>query len=234
MTVSIIPLEGIGEIVPGDDLASIIAEAAAASTIEFTDGDIVVVTSKVVSKAEGALRALDPTNPWSHRRIVEEESAAVLRRRGELVIAETRHGFVCANAGVDQSNVTGGQVVLLPRDPDASARGLAVRLGRLTGRVLAVVITDTFGRAWRRGLTDVAIGVAGMLAIDDLRGQTDHLGRILEVTEVAVADEIAAAADLVMGKSRAVPAAIVRGYPYPRGEGRATDLVRPPGEDLFR
>lgn len=234
MTVSIVPVENIGEIMPGDDLAGMIVGAATASAIDFEDGDVVVVTSKVISKAEGALRVLDPADESSHRRIVEEESLAVLRRRGDLVISETRHGFVCANAGVDRSNVASGEVVLLPHDPDASAHGLRVRLQRLTGRELAVVITDTFGRAWRRGLTDVAIGVAGMLAIDDKRGQPDHLGRILEVTEVAVADEIAAAADLVMGKSWAVPVAIVRGYAYPKGEGRATDLVRPPSEDLFR
>jgi len=234
VTVLILPVENIGEIMPGDDLAGIIVGAAAASAIDFEDGDVVVATSKVISKAEGALRVIDPADGSSHRRIIEEESLAVLRRRGELVISETRHGFVCANAGVDRSNVASGQVVLLPHDPDASAHGLRVRLQRLTGRELAVVITDTFGRAWRRGLTDVAIGVAGMLAIDDMRGQPDHLGRILEVTEVAVADEIAAAADLVMGKSWAVPVAIVRGYAYPKGEGRATDLVRPPAEDLFR
>ncbi len=149
------------------------------------------------------------------------------------MITLTRHGFVCANAGVDRSNVGAGHVVLLPADPDRSAHRIRTRLERLTGLGIGVVITDTFGRAWRRGLTDVAIGVSGLAAIVDLRGTHDTHGNLLEVTEVAVADEIAAAADLVMGKARGIPAAIVRGVEA-HGHGRAADLIRPPAEDLFR
>lgn len=232
VTVSIIPVHGIGEIRPGDDLAKIIDDAVAANGLTFADDDIITVTHKVVSKAEGALARY--TTDDEYRRIREQEAAAVLRRRGDLLIAMTRQGFICANAGVDRSNVEPGHVVLHPRDPDRSAHRLRLHFERTSGKRLAVIITDTFGRAWRRGLTDVAIGLSGMNALFDHRGTTDTWGRELEVTEVAVIDEIAAAADLVMGKAENIPVSIVRGLTWRRAEGRATDLVRPPGEDLFR
>jgi coenzyme F420-0:L-glutamate ligase/coenzyme F420-1:gamma-L-glutamate ligase len=169
-----------------------------------------------------------------YRAVVEREAAAVLRRRGDLVIARTEHGFICANSGVDRSNTAPGTAVLLPRDPDRSAHRIRRRIATATGVDVAVVVTDTFGRAWRRGVVDVAIGVSGIEAILDLRGTPDAGGRIMEATEVAVVDEIAAAADLVMGKASGIPAALVRGVSAPRGEGRARDLVRPADEDLFR
>lgn len=230
MTIAIRPVTGIPEVKPGDDLAVLLTKAL--RPLAPSDGDVLVVTQKIVSKAEGALRpAADEAD---FRRIVEDEAAAVIRRRGPLTITITKHGFVCANAGVDRSNVDGDQVALLPSDPDRSAHRIRLRLERELGITMAVIITDTFGRAWRRGLVDVAIGVSGMLPIVDLRGSTDMFGRLLEVTEVAVADEIAAAAELVTGKATGIPAALVSGYAYPRGEGRAADLIRPPAEDLFR
>jgi len=225
------PITGIGEVAPGDDLAAILAEAIAGVGLVLQDGDVVVVTHKVVSKAEGALAPAEDDD--AYRALVEREAVAILRRRHDLVIAETSHGFVCANAGVDRSNVTLGQAVLLPKDPDGSAHALRRRIGHITGKEVAVVITDTFGRAWRKGLSDVAIGVSGMPAIVDLRGTTDTQGRELHATEIAIADEVAAAADLAMGKATSVPAAIVRGLEFD-GEGRAADLVRDPDEDLFR
>jgi coenzyme F420-0:L-glutamate ligase/coenzyme F420-1:gamma-L-glutamate ligase len=228
----IMPVEGIGEVRPGDDLSRLLAKAAP----DLADGDVLVVTQKVVSKAEAQLVPIDPNDPASKARIVEGESVRVLRRRGELVISETRHGFVCANAGVDLSNVEEGWAALLPEDPDRSARRLRDGLrGRLSVDV-AVIISDTFGRVWRRGLTDVAIGCAGIRAVVDLRGTPDALGRELAVTEMCVVDELAAAAELVMGKSSRICAAVIRGVESSwlgRGEVRA-EVVRPPTEDLFR
>jgi coenzyme F420-0:L-glutamate ligase len=228
----ILPVDGIGEVRPGDDLSRLLAKAAP----DLADGDVLVVTQKVVSKAEAQLVPIDPNDPASKARIVEGESVRVLRRRGELVISETRHGFVCANAGVDLSNVEEGWAALLPEDPDRSARRLRDGLrGRLSVDV-AVIISDTFGRVWRRGLTDVAIGCAGIRAVVDLRGTPDALGRELAVTEVCVVDELAAAAELVMGKSSGICAAVIRGVDASwlgRGEVRA-EVVRPPTEDLFR
>ncbi len=232
MTLTVIPVTGIGEIVPGDDLAAIVLDAMTGTGVSLADGDVVVVTHKVVSKAEG--RLVDAPTDDDYRAVVLAESAEVLRRRGSMVIAVTRHGFVCANAGVDRSNVAGDAAVLLPVDPDRSANTLRVRWERATGARLAVVVSDTFGRPWRRGLTDVAIGVSGIDPILDLKGTTDRSGRVLEVTEVAVVDEIAAAADLVMGKATGIPVAVVRGLEWARGDGRAVDLVRPVAEDLFR
>lgn len=230
MTITIRPVNGLPEIRAGDDLASLLTVALGPMTPE--NGDVLVVTQKVVSKAEGALRPA--ADEAAYRQIVEEEAEAILRRRGPLAITLTKHGFVCANSGVDRSNVEGEQVVLLPADPDRSAHRIRIRIERELGVSLAVIITDTFGRAWRRGLVDVAIGVSGMLPILDLRGSVDMHGRVLEVTEMAIADEIAAAAELVTGKASGVPAALVSGYSYPAGEGRATDLIRPPAEDMFR
>jgi coenzyme F420-0:L-glutamate ligase/coenzyme F420-1:gamma-L-glutamate ligase len=227
----VIPIEGIAEIGREDDLAGVMLDAIAAGGEELRTRDVLVVTHKVVSKAEG--RVVEVVDEAAYRRLVEDEAASILRRRGDLVITKTRHGFVCANAGVDRSNTEAGTAVLLPIDPDRSAHGLRTRIERATGASIAVIITDTFGRAWRRGLVDVAIGVSGLPAILDLRGTVDGSGNVLEVTEVAIIDEIAAAADLVMGKADRIPAAIVRGLDL-SGTGRATDLVRPPEEDLFR
>lgn len=237
MKLSVFGIDGIGEIAPGDDLASVIATAASSSAeTTLADGDVVVVTQKIVSKAEGMLEAVDPDDPLSHKTIVERESVRVLRRRGDLVISETRHGFICANAGVDLSNVARGQVALLPLDSDRSARRIRDGLRARAGVEVAVIVSDTFGRPWRRGLTDVAIGCAGIGAILDLRGTPDAMGREMQVTEVAVVDELASAAELVMGKSANVPVAVVRGVPAAwlrRGEVRS-EVVRPPAEDLFR
>jgi coenzyme F420-0:L-glutamate ligase/coenzyme F420-1:gamma-L-glutamate ligase len=230
-------VEGIGEIRPGDVLAELIAAACAGPPNgPLAAGDVLVVTQKVVSKAEGRLVAVDPDDPLSHKGLVEEEAVRVLRRRGDLVITETRHGFVCANSGVDLSNVERGQAALLPVDSDRSARrirdGLRARLGIDVG----VIVSDTFGRPWRRGLTDVAIGVAGVAGVVDLRGTADALGRVMQVTEVAVADELASAAEMVMGKSDGIPVAVIRGADptWLREASVAEELVRPPNEDLFR
>lgn len=233
MTVSLIPLEGIGEARPGDDVADLLLKGLDTSGITLIEGDVVVVTHKLVSKAEGQVVEIGD-DPQAHRDLILEQAAAVLRKRDLLVITETTHGFVCANAGVDRSNVAPGLAVLLPVDPDRSARRIRTRLERALGVWVGVIITDTFGRAWRHGLSDVAIGVAGLPAIVDYRGSKDTFGNILEVTEVALADEVAAAADLVMGKARGIPAAVVRGLDHPAGDGSATDLIRKPAEDLFR
>ncbi|HSJ34637.1 MAG TPA: coenzyme F420-0:L-glutamate ligase [Acidimicrobiia bacterium] len=233
MRLSIEPVAGIGEISPGDDFAGMLAAALAG--LGPTDADIVVVTHKVVSKSEGAVVELADDGPDAHRRLVEDEAVRIVRRRGNLVIAETRHGFICANAGIDRSNAAPGTAVLLPEDPDRSARRLRDRLGAELGVRPAVVITDTFGRPWRRGLVDVAIGVAGMSPITDLRGTTDSFGRVLDVTEVNLADEVAAAADLVMGKATGICAALVRGVEFAASPGSVQeDVIRPPEEDLFR
>jgi coenzyme F420-0:L-glutamate ligase/coenzyme F420-1:gamma-L-glutamate ligase len=224
-------VEGVGEVQPGDDLATAICDAITAQGERLVDRDVVVITHKVVSKEEG--RVVEIVDEASYRALVTDEAAAIIRRRGDLVIAKTRHGFICANAAVDRSNIARGWAVLLPTDPDRSAHRLRSRISRATGAAIAVVITDTFGRPWRRGLVDVAIGVSGLPSVLDLRGTTDTHGNLLEVTEIAIVDEIAAAADLVMGKATSIPAAVVRGIDLV-GDGRATDLVRPPEEDLFR
>jgi len=218
----------------GDDLAALLLAALARARLVVTAGDVLVVTHKIVSKAEGAVVQLGGDEEQAYRALVLDEAVEVIRRRGDLVIAKTRHGFICANAGVDRSNAAQGTAVLLPRDPDSSAHGIRMAIKASSGVDIAVIISDTFGRPWRRGLTDIAIGLSGMAALLDLKGTVDASGRELHVTEVAVADEIAAAADLVMGKAAAVPAALVRGLEVPAGDGRATDLVRSPEEDLFR
>jgi coenzyme F420-0:L-glutamate ligase/coenzyme F420-1:gamma-L-glutamate ligase len=193
------------------------------------EGDVVVVSQKVVSKAEGRVEQAD-----DHVAVILREARAVRRRRGDFVIAETEHGFVCASAGVDRSNTHGeGWLVLLPRDPDASAASIRAALATRFGIAPAVIVTDSFGRAWRQGTTDVAIGVAGMRPVLDLRGEPDAGGRPLEATLIAVADELAGAAELVMGKAAGVPAALIRGYAVPAGEGSARELVMPPERDLF-
>jgi coenzyme F420-0:L-glutamate ligase/coenzyme F420-1:gamma-L-glutamate ligase len=237
VTLSVWPLPGIPEVRPGDDLARLLVEAVRRAGLELADGDVLAVTSKVVAKAEGRLVQL-PDDPAGRERVLREtvaaETARVVARRGRLVIAETRHGLVGANALVDASNAGGDRLVLLPADPDASAARLRAAIEALDGHDVAVVVTDTLGRPWRLGQTDVAVGLAGMAALDDWRGRTDGDGRLLEVTEVAVADEVAAAADLVKGKAARVPAALLRGVPRPKGDGSARDLVRSPADDLFR
>ncbi|MGH3042834.1 MAG: coenzyme F420-0:L-glutamate ligase [Gaiellaceae bacterium] len=226
--IAIFPLEGIPEVRPGDDLALLIGDAVErAGGLEA--GDVLVVSQKVVSKAEGRLEQTD-----DHVQVILREARAVRRRRDDFVIAETEHGFVCASAGVDRSNTPGDDwVVLLPHDPDASAAGLREALSARFGATPAVIVSDSFGRAWRQGTTDVAIGVAGMRPLLDLRGTRDSRGRPLETTVIAVADELASAAELVLGKASGVPAALIRGYAAPAGEGSARELVMPPERDLF-
>ena len=231
----VIPVEGMPEVRPGDVIAELVTIAAHDQGTPLLDGDCLVVTQKIVSKAENRLVALDARDPAARRALVESESTRVLRRRGDLIISETRHGFVCANAGVDLSNVDAGTAALLPVEPDRSAKRIRDGVRAHAGIEVAVIVSDTFGRAWRHGLADVAIGVSGLAAVVDLRGERDALGRELQVTEVAVADEVASAGELVMGKAAGVPVALVRGLdPALRREGSARELVRPPAEDLFR
>jgi coenzyme F420-0:L-glutamate ligase/coenzyme F420-1:gamma-L-glutamate ligase len=237
-SLTIIPVPGLPEVKPGDDLAGLIMAACTDSdgSPGLHDQDVLVVSQKVVSKAENQLVKVDPDDPQSHKPLVVAESARVIRRRGDLIISETRHGFVCASAGVDRSNVEPDTAVLLPEDSDRSARRLRDAIAGRLGVTVAVIVADTFGRPWRRGLTDVAIGSAGILPILDLRGTDDAIGRELQVTEVCIIDELAGAAELVRGKSTGVAVAIVRGVdPAWFGEGSVVDdIVRPPSEDLFR
>jgi coenzyme F420-0:L-glutamate ligase/coenzyme F420-1:gamma-L-glutamate ligase len=227
----VIPVSGLPEIHPGDVLADLIA-----ATTELLAGDVVVVTQKVVSKAEGRLVKVDPDDPTSHKQLVLDEAVRVLRRRGDLIMTETSHGFVCANAGIDLSNVERGFAALLPVDPDRSARRIRDGLRARAGVEVGVLVSDTFGRTWRRGVTDVAIGIAGVAAVVDLRGTSDAMGRQLQVTEVCVADELAAAAELVMGKSAGVPVAVIRGVnpEWLRESSVRAEIVRNYQEDLFR
>jgi coenzyme F420-0:L-glutamate ligase/coenzyme F420-1:gamma-L-glutamate ligase len=226
--VQVLPLEGLPEVRPGDDLAAMLADALEGAG-GLVDGDVVVVAQKVVSKAEGRVEQSD-----DHLEVILREARTVRRRRGDLIIAETEHGFVCASAGVDRSNTPDdGWVVLLPRDPDASAASIRERLAERFGRAPAVIVSDSFGRAWRQGTTDVALGVAGMRPLLDLRGTRDGRGYELQTTMIAVADELASAAELVLGKASGVPAALIRGYRVPAGDGSARELVMPPERDLF-
>lgn len=227
MSLRILPVEGLPEIDAGTDLAALLAKAG-----EYQDGDILIVTSKIVSKAEGRL-----LHAADREAAIEAETVRVVARRGHARIVENRNGFVMAAAGVDASNTAPGTVLLLPEDPDASARALRGRLQQLTGRRLAVVVTDTFGRPWRNGLTDVAIGAAGLSVLEDHRGRTDSHGNELALTVTATADELAAAADLVKGKTSGVPVAVVRGLGHlvtaEDGDG-TRPLVRPAVDDMFR
>jgi len=243
----VLPIVGIPEVRPGDDLPGLIAGAAGDGLLE--GGDVVVVTHKIVSKAEGRLVDLATVEPSTlakdfaaryekdprQTEVVLRESKRIVRMDRGIIISETHHGFICANAGVDASNVPGDDTVcLLPLDPDASARRLHYALSRKAGADLAVVISDSFGRAWRNGITNVAIGVAGMQPLADYRGETDPHGNLLTASVLAVADELAAAAELVMGKTTGVPVAVVRNYGYRRGQGTGLDLLMPPERDLFR
>jgi coenzyme F420-0:L-glutamate ligase/coenzyme F420-1:gamma-L-glutamate ligase len=240
--IEILPVDGMPEVREGDDVAALVAERA-----RLEDGDVVVVAQKVVSKAEGRVVRLDELQPSARARelagadddprrleAILRESVRLVRVRGSLLIAETRHGFVCASAGVDASNTgEAGALVLLPLDPDGSARGIRARLRDLTGVDVGVILADSFGRAWRQGTTNVAIGASGVPVLVDLAGAVDAVGYELHATVIAVADELASAAELVMGKLDGVPVAIVRGYPL-RGDGDARELVMPPERDLFR
>jgi coenzyme F420-0:L-glutamate ligase/coenzyme F420-1:gamma-L-glutamate ligase len=239
--ISIRPVEGLPEIGEGDDLAALIAERAG-----LEDGDVLVVAQKVVSKAEGRVVRLAGVEPSERARelsgdrdprqteVILREAVRLLRTRPPLVIAETRHGFVCASAGVDASNAPEPEsVVLLPEDPDASAARLRERLRELTGAEAGVIISDSFGRPWRQGTTDVAIGVAGIRPLLDLKGLRDRVGYELHATVIALADELAGAAELVLGKTDGVPAAVIRGVDA-RGEGSARELLMPRERDLFR
>ncbi|HLG12251.1 MAG TPA: coenzyme F420-0:L-glutamate ligase [Dehalococcoidia bacterium] len=248
MTVTIQGIEGIPEIQSGDDLGRIIAEAARAQGVTLQNDDVLVVTQKAVSKSEGRFVNLDDVEPsalaieiatpWEkdprHVEVVLRESKRIVKMDRGVIIVETRHGLVCANAGVDASNVPGGQLMLLPIDPDASARLIRESLRRQTGADVAVIVSDTFGRPWRAGYTEVAIGVAGMLPIIDYVGRIDTHGRELKATWICVADELASSAELVTGKVNRVPVALIRGYPVPRGEGSAKEIVRAAELDLFR
>ncbi|NWF81068.1 MAG: coenzyme F420-0:L-glutamate ligase [Chloroflexi bacterium] len=248
--VRIIPVTGVGEVRPGDDLASLLLGALEAGGQALEAGDVLVVTQKVVSKAEG--RLVDPAevepSPFAqqiaaqsrkdarYQEVVLRESRRIVKMANGVLITETHHGLVCANSGVDESNVAGGRVVcLLPEDPDASAARLRAALQTATGRTVAVIISDTFGRPWREGQVNVAIGCAGIAPLTDFAGIDDPYGYTMQATLIAVADELASAAELVMGKIDRVPAAIVRGYPYaPSEDATARRLQRDPRADLFR
>ena len=223
----VIPVMGVPEVTTGDDVATLIVSALESGTL--LDGDVLVVTQKVISKAEG--RVVPAADRASS---IESETVRVLRKSGEMLISQTRHGLVCANAGVDASNMEGDNIALLPIDPDASARRIRARVKHLVEVDVGVVISDTFGRAWRLGQTDVAIGVAGFEPFTDHRGTLDVQGREMTATRIAIADELAGAAEIVMGKAERICAAIVRGAPIKPGRGAAVEIVRPPADDLFR
>lgn len=246
--ITVLGVPGLPEVVAGDDIGVLIVHAARGADLEVRDRDIIVVAQKIVSKSEGRIVRLDSIEAspraleWAEAydkdprmvEIVLRESKRIVRMERGILISETRHGFVCANAGVDSSNVEEGTALLLPEDPDASARRIQKILEASFGVRLAVVISDTFGRAWREGLTNVAIGVAGLAPLIDYRGETDSHGRPLRVTVIAVADEIASAAELVMKKRDAVPVAIIRGFDWDAREASGRELIRAPQFDLFR
>jgi coenzyme F420-0:L-glutamate ligase / coenzyme F420-1:gamma-L-glutamate ligase len=250
--VEVVPIEGIGEIVPDADLPTLVADALAATEhLPLRDDDVLVVTQKIVSKAEGAIVDLTTVEPglvaleWARRHdrdarqveVVLREAKRVVRMANGLIITETHHGFVCANGGIDASNVgprSGDVVTLLPRDPDGSADAIRTRIRERLDHDLPVIVSDSFGRPWRFGIVDVAIGVSGLLPLDDLRGTPDADGRVMHATVRAVADEIASAAELVLGKTAHRPVALIRGATFRRGPGRIADVLIPPEMDLFR
>ena len=246
----IIPVKGIPDIESGDNLGQIIVDKLEEQGEEFQMGDITVISQKIVSKAEGRVLNLSKVTPSPFAsfvakeadkdprqvEIILRETRKIIRMRAGHLITETRHGFICANAGVDASNVAKGRdiVTLLPLDPDSSADRIGKTIRKLTGKLVPVIVTDTFGRAWRMGQVNFAIGVSGMKPINDYRGARDMYRHTLRVTEIAVADELASAGELVMNKSDRVPVALVRGYTFSRGKGTAKDLLRPEEMDLFR
>jgi coenzyme F420-0:L-glutamate ligase/coenzyme F420-1:gamma-L-glutamate ligase len=245
--VQILPLPGLPEIRPGDDLARLILGAVRMQDFRVAAGDVFVVAQKIVSKAEGRIVPLGSISPsaraakwaadWSKdSRVIElvlREAKRIVRMERGLIVAETSHGFVCANAGIDLSNADEGAAILLPEDPDASARALQIRLGESLGVDIGIIISDTFGRPWREGLVNVALGVAGIAPLIDYRGARDANGKLLQATIIALADELASAAELVMGKADRVPVAIIRGVAN-AGNGSGRDLIRPEEKDLFR
>ena len=247
-SIEIIPLIGMPEIVPGDDLAGFIVQAARQHSLPIEAGNLFVIAQKIVSKAEGKIVRLDSVNPskravrWALKynkdaRVIElvlREARRIVRMEKGVIVAETRHGFICANAGVDTSNTPPGTAVLLPEDPDRSARRLKVNLAGEFGVPVAILISDTFGRPWREGLVNVALGVAGIDPLLDYRGKRDASGKALQATVLAVADELASAAELVMGKSNGIPVALIRGLALAPGLGSGCDLIRPAKQDLFR
>ena len=244
----LIGLEGLGEVRAGDCVGALIDEACSRQGVSLVDSDVLVVAHKIVSKAEGRMVCLDEVEPSARAielareldkepalvEVILRESRGIVRKGGRALIVETHHGFICANAGVDQSNVGLNQVALLPKDPDASAREIRREINRRTGKNPGVIISDSFGRTWRVGTVDVAIGVSGLKPIKDERGTKDRYGYELKAAVAAVADEIAAAAELVMGKRDGVPVVIVRGCEIEKEEGSARELLRPEAEDLFR
>lgn len=248
MAVTIQGIDGLPEIKPGDDLGQMIADVCARQGVTLEDGDVFVVTQKAVSKSEDRYVNLEDVEPsalatqlatqWDkdarHVEVVLRESKRIVKMDRGVIICETRHGLVCANAGVDASNVPDGLLMLLPADPDASAQRIRATLRDVTGADVAVIISDTFGRPWRAGYTEVAIGVAGMLPLIDYVGQVDTHGRELKVTVICIADELASAAEMVTGKINRMPVAHIRGYAVPRGEGSAREIVRAAELDLFR
>ena len=249
MVLTIIGLKGIPEIKKGDDIAEIIYSTLKKQNMDLQDKDIIVITQKIVSKSEGRIIDLSKIKPSrlalrlaktskKDPRIIEvilRESKSILRLKNGKIISETKHGFVCANAGVDKSNIEGENFVsVLPKNPDKSAMRIREKLIKLTGKNLAVIISDTFGRPWRVGQVNVAIGIAGLKPIKDYRGKKDMFNQELKVTMMAIADELASAAELVMNKSDGVPVAIIRGYDYPEGEASIKEIIRPIELDLFR
>jgi len=251
--IRIVPIQGIGEIPPGSDLGLLIFRAMQAQQLKLLRGDVLVVTQKIVSKAEGRVVNLDEVQPSqfartfaqqfnkdaAHVEVVLRESKRIVRMDHGVLISETQHGFICANAGVDESNVGGARILtLLPLDPDRSARGIRARLQELAGEGpdfdIALIISDTWGRPWREGQVNMAIGVAGMAALTDYRGQSDPYGYEMHASMIAVADELAGAAELAMGKIDGVPVALLRGYTYQPDEGNARTLIRNPATDMFR
>jgi coenzyme F420-0:L-glutamate ligase/coenzyme F420-1:gamma-L-glutamate ligase len=246
--IQIIGVPGIPEVSTGDDVATMIREAADSADLKLLDRDVIVIAQKIVSKAEGRVVQLDSVEPserareWAEAwdkdaRVVEvvlRESKSIVRMERGVLISETEHGFVCANAGVDTSNVAEGRVTLLPKDPDESAGRIRVALQKHFGVALAVIVSDTFGRPWREGLVNVALGISGIAPLVDYRGEKDSHGRPLKVTVMAIADELASAAELVMKKSAGIPVAIIRGFDYDSSEGSSRDLIRAAELDLFR
>jgi coenzyme F420-0:L-glutamate ligase/coenzyme F420-1:gamma-L-glutamate ligase len=247
--IKIIGLTGIPVIRSGDNLTEIILATAQRQGVKISDGDVIVITQKIISKAEGRLINLDEVSPSSlaleiakqtskdprYVDVILKETKNIVKITNKVLIMETKHGFVCANAGVDRSNVSKHEIVaLLPKNPDESARQIRNEIKRKIGVEVAVIISDTFGRPWREGHINVAVGVAGMKPITDYRGKKDMFGYILKVTTMAIADELASAAELVMGKTDGIPVAILKGFKYPKGEGTAKELVRPMEKDLFR
>lgn len=246
--VRVIGISGLPQVTAGDDLGDLIVQAVRGVALEIENKDVFVVAQKVVSKAEGRIVSLDSVRPsfqarsWAEthgkdaRRIevVLAQTRRIVRMEKGILVVETKHGFVCANAGVDSSNVPGGVVTLLPKDPDLSAKRMRDSLERVFGVTLGIIISDTVGRPWREGIVNVALGVAGLSPFLDYHGQRDRFGRRLESTRIAVADELAAAAELVMGKTREIPVAVVRGFDYCEGEGSGREMIRPAEQDLFR